>query len=186
MLEEFRSFQILSSGINFAETFVQKGTKSFLNFHIIQKIVNFGNIRFRLAGIFQKFGIKSMDADILAQLIIENRPLCACDLGKSLNYSISGVTSSLHRLMKNRLVIREKRGKRYFYRVDGHLLSALLHLLEEILRHDFQKLKKEVRDATGTERYRERLDELLNRIEEAEYQLKLIINGLKKVEGARI
>jgi len=160
--------------------------KNFLNIHIIQKIMNFEKIRSRLAGIFRKFGIKSMDADILAQLIIENRPLCACDLEERLNYSISGVTTSLHRLMKSHLVIREKFGKKYFYRVDSHLLSALLHLMEEILRHDFQKLKKDVRDATGTERHRERLDELLNRIEEAEHQLKLIINGLKNVEGASL
>ena len=148
--------------------------------------MNFENLRSRLSGIFQKFGIKSRDADILAQLVIENRPLCACDLGGSLNYSISGVTSSLHRLMKSHLVVREKIGKRYFYRVDGHLLSVLLYLMEEIVRHDFQKLKAEIRNASKIERHKERLKKLMERIEEAENQLKLMINGLKNVEGAGI
>ncbi|RLF52744.1 MAG: transcriptional regulator [Thermoplasmata archaeon] len=146
--------------------------------------MNFERIRSRLAGIFRKFGIRSMDADILAQLMIENRPLCACDLGERLNYSISGVTSSLHRLMKSHLVIREKFGKKYFYRVDGHLLSALLHLMEEIQRHDFQKLKAEIRNVSKMERCKERLRGLMERIEEAENQLKLMVNGLKNVEGA--
>jgi len=148
--------------------------------------MNFENIRSRLAEIFRKFGIKSMDADILAQLIIENRPLCACELGERLNFSISGVTSSLHRLMKSHLVIREKFGKKYFYRVDGHLLSALLHLMEEILGHDFQRLKAEIRGALRMERYKERLKELMGRIEEAEAQLKLLIKGLKHAEEANI
>jgi len=146
--------------------------------------MNFERIRSRLSGIFRKFGIKSMDADILAQLMIENQPLCACDLGERLNYSISGVTSSLHRLMKSHLVIREKFGKKYFYRVDGHLLSALLHLMEEIQRHDFQKLKAEIRNVSKMERCKERLRGLMERIEEAENQLKLMVNGLKNVEGA--
>ena len=148
--------------------------------------MNFEKIRSRLAGIFRKFGIKSMDADILAQLMIENRPLCACDLGERLNYSISGVTSSLHRLMKSHLVIRERFGKKYFYRVDGHLLSALLHLVEEILRHDFQKLKAEIRDVSRIERCKEKLKELMERIEEAENQLKLMIKGLRYVEEASL
>jgi len=148
--------------------------------------MNFERIRSRLAGIFRKFGIKSMDADILAQLMIENRPLCVSDLGERLNYSISGVTSSLHRLMKSHLVIRERFGKKYFYRVDGHLLSALLHLVEEILRHDFQKLKAEIRDVSRIERCKEKLKELMERIEEAENQLKLMIKGLRYVEEASL
>ena len=148
--------------------------------------MNFENLRSRLSGIFQKFGIKSMDADILAQLMIENQPLCTCDLGERLNYSISGVTSSLHRLMKNHLVIREKIGKKYFYRVDGHLLSVLLYLMEEILRHDFQKLKAEIRNASKIEKHKERLRKLMERIEEAENQLKMMINGLKHVEEASV
>ncbi|HDM67015.1 MAG TPA: transcriptional regulator [Thermoplasmatales archaeon] len=157
-----------------------------LNIYIIQKIMNFEKIRSRLAGIFQKFGIKSMDADILAHLMIENRPLCACELGERLNYSISGVTSSLHRLMKNHLVVREKLGKKYFYRVDGHLLSALLHLMEELLRHDFQKLKAEIKNVSKMGRCKEKLKELVEGIEEAENQLKLMVKSLKYVEEANI
>jgi len=148
--------------------------------------MNLNRLRSRLAEIFCKFGIKSTDAHVLAELMIENQNLCACDLGKRLNYSLSGITSSLHRLMKHRLVIREKSGKKYLYRADGHVLSALLYLMEEIERHDLQRLKTEIRKVSRLERYKEKLKELMERIEKAEAQLKALIKGLRKIEEASL
>jgi len=144
--------------------------------------MNLEKVRYRLAEIFCKFGIKSVDAHVLAELIIENKRLCACDLVERLNYSISGVTSSLHRLMKNHLVIREKSGKKYLYRADGHVLSALLYLVEEIERHNIPKLKTEIKVVSRLERHKEKLRELMDRIEKAETQLKTLIKGLKSIE----
>jgi len=148
--------------------------------------VNLSRLRSRLAEIFCKFGMKNIDAQILAELMIENQKLCACDIGKRLNYSLSGVTSSLHRLMRYRLVTREKSGRRYLYRADGHVLSALLYLMEEVERYDLKKLKKEIRKVSRLERYKEKLKELMERIENAEIQLKALIKGLRKIEEASL
>ena len=148
--------------------------------------MNLSRLRSRLAEIFCKFGMKNIDAQILAELMIENQKLCAGDIGKRLNYSLSGVTSSLHRLMRYRLVTREKSGRRYLYRADGHVLSALLYLMEEVERYDLKKLKKEIRKVSRLERYKEKLKELMERIENAELQLKALIKGLRKIEEASL
>ena len=148
--------------------------------------MNLSRLRSRLAEIFCKFGMKNIDAQILAELMIENQKLCAGDIGKRLNYSLSGVTSSLHRLMRYRLVTREKSGRRYLYRADGHVLSALLYLMEEVERYDLKKLKKEIRKVSRLERYKEKLKELMERIENAEIQLKALIKGLRKIEEASL
>ena len=101
-------------------------------------------IREAVAKIFIKLGIRDADANVLAEIIRMDQELTVEDLAKSLNYSISGVTSSLHRLMKMHLIVRRKSGRKYIYRSESNMLSTLLQLIEEIRAHELIDLLKKI------------------------------------------
>jgi len=152
----------------------------------VKKLENLEAVGESLAGIFCKLGMKDIDASILAVLMIEDRELCVYDIKERLSYSISGITSSLHRLIKSHMVVRVKRGKRYLYRADAHVLSALINLVEEISRHDVPKLKSRIEEAVKLERHREKLRKLMDRVERVEKHLKTLVLNLKKWEETGI
>ena len=112
------------------------------------KVENDGNdmndIRSAMAKIFMRLGIRDVDANVLAELLILDREISVNELSGILGYSISGVTSSLHRLMRMHLVIRNKIGKKYVYKTESNILSALLNLIEDIRRHEIQILSKNI------------------------------------------
>lgn len=143
-----------------------------------------GEIRSSLARIFQKFGIKYTDANVLATLFIENDSLSVNDLKERLNYSVSGITLSLHRLMKSDLVARYKRGKKYLYKAESGILSVLHHLIEEIRRHDIPRLKRRLREKIRIDKYKYKLESLKEKIEAVEEHLNTLLNHLKICEEA--
>ena len=115
------------------------------NIHNFVNIENFDyEIRDALAKIFIKLGVRDADASILAEIIKSDQELTVDDLARRLNYSISGVTSSLHRLMRMHLIVRRKRGRKYIYRSESNMLSTLLHLIEDIREHELMDLLKKI------------------------------------------
>ncbi len=103
---------------------------------------NIGRIRESLAKIFAKAGIREVDSNVLAELLIRSRDMDVKELAENLNYSISGVTSSLHRLIRLHLVVRKKRGKRYIYSSESNVLSVFLRLIEDIYNHDLPRVRR--------------------------------------------
>ena len=101
-------------------------------------------IREAVAKIFIKLGVRDADANVFAEMIRSDEELTVEELSKRLNYSISGVTSSLHRLMKMHLVVRRKRGRKYVYRSESNILTTLLHLIEDIRKHELPDLLKKI------------------------------------------
>ncbi len=158
----------------------------FFIIHDFVKIVNVGEIRESLARIFCKLGIRDVDAIILAELIIEDREMAVDELKRHLNYSISGITSSLHRLMRLHLVVRSKRGKRYMYHSQSNILSILLHLIEEINSRDIPNLKRKIdRTLRNLGEEGEKIKKLRSKVEKAEMYLQSLITLLSDYEEVR-
>ncbi len=138
------------------------------------------DIRKSLAKIFRRFGLRDVDACVLAHLIIIDSEISVRALANDIQLSISGVTSALHRLMRMHLVIRDKQGKMYMYRTESNLLSALLHLVEDIRAHELRDLKTIIsRSQTDGD---EIVKSLQKKVESADWKLKALVQILK-VQG---
>ncbi len=139
---------------------------------------NMNNIRSAMAKIFMRLGIRDVDANILAELLILDREISVNELSEILGYSISGVTSSLHRLMRMHLVIRNKIGKKYVYKTESNILSALLNLIEDIRRHEIQILSKNIENKMLKKD--KKIKELKERVNRANEYLGRIISILRE------
>ncbi len=139
---------------------------------------NMNNIRSAMAKIFMRLGIRDVDANILAGLLILDREISVNELSGILGYSISGVTSSLHRLMRMHLVIRNKIGKKYVYKTESNILSALLNLIEDIRRHEIQILSKNIENKMLKKD--KKIKELKERVNRANEYLGRIISILRE------
>ena len=106
-------------------------------------------IREFMSKVFARGGIRDMDALVLSELLIWDRYMDVEEIAKNLNYSISGVTGSLHRLLRMHLVIRKKIGKKYLYRSESDILSVFIHLVREIYEHDLPRLQHIVDEEKG-------------------------------------
>ena len=146
--------------------------------HKIVKVENIEEIRSATAKIFTRLGIRDVDANVLAEILILDRETSVSELSKTLGYSISGVTSSLHRLMRMHLVHRNKIGKKYMYKSESNLLSALLHLMEDIQRHEIPVLMEKIKKKE--KRGNEKIKELKEKVERANEYLTTLINILKE------
>lgn len=141
------------------------------------------DIRESLAKIFCKLGLRDVDAIILAELIIEDREMTVHEFKSSLNYSISGITSALHRLMRLHLVTRKKREKKYVYQSESNILSILLHLIGEIKNHDVQELKRKIEiGIRNLPKEKNKIEKLRERVEKAEKYLQALIDLLSQYE----
>ena len=141
------------------------------------------DIRESLAKIFCKLGLRDVDAIILAELIIEDREMTVHEFKSSLNYSISGITSALHRLMRLHLVTRKKREKKYVYQSESNILSILLHLIWEIKNHDVQDLKRKIEiGIQNLPKKKDKIEKLRERVEKAEKYLQALIDLLSQYE----
>ncbi len=120
----------------------------FYNIHKIMKVEKSGipRIRESISKILSKSGIRDMDALVLSELLIWDRYMDVEEISEHLNYSISGVTGSLHRLMRMHLVVRTKEGKKYLYKSESDILSVFLRLIQEIYNHDLPRLRKVVKE----------------------------------------
>jgi len=107
------------------------------------------DVRESLAKIFDKAGIREVDANVLAELLIRDRDMDVQEIAENLGYSLSGVTGSLHRLMRLHLIVRKKEGKRYLYRSESNVLSVFLRLLEDIYNHDLPRVMRLVKEKVG-------------------------------------
>ncbi|RLF41659.1 MAG: transcriptional regulator [Thermoplasmata archaeon] len=132
------------------------------------------DIRQDLAKIFNKIGMRDVDANILAELFILDREISVDELAEKLGYSISGVTSSLHRLMRVHLVLRSKNGRKYVYRSESSILSGLFHLIEDIKRYDIHNLLKNI-NRKLSDYTDDRIKKLKNKVEEANEYLNTIL-----------
>jgi len=148
----------------------------------VKESVNLEAVGKSLAGIFCKLGMRDIDASILAVLMMEDKELCVYGVKERLSYSVSGITSSLHRLMMSHMVARAEKGKRYLYRADTRVLSALINLVEEMSGHDVSKLKSRIEEAVKLERHREKLGKLMEKVERVEKHLKMSVLNLKRWE----
>ncbi len=135
-------------------------------------------IRESMANIFIKLGMKDTDANVLAEIIKTGHEMSAYELAKQLGYSISGVTSSLHRLMRMHLIARTKKGKRYIYRSESSLLCTLLHLIEEIRSHELPELLRKINDRLRISKEASLLN-LRDKVESADKYLSIISGILK-------
>ena len=119
---------------------------------------------------------------MLAELIIRDSSMTAQEIADSLRCSLSGVTSSLHRLMRVHLIVRRKEGKKYFYSSESNVLSILLRLLEDIYQHDLPRVKRligeEMKNLQGEEA--RNLGELKKKIEKAEEYISSLIDMVKE------
>ncbi len=140
------------------------------------------DIREAMAKIFIKLGIKDTDANVLAEIIRVGRGMCVDDLAKRLEYSISGVTSSLHRLMRMHLIVRSKKGKKYIYRSESSLLCTLLHLIEEIRSHELPALLEKIDKRLKMEDEKN-IRNLRERVESADRYLSIIAGILREYSG---
>ncbi len=148
-----------------------------LNIHNFVNIENFDQeIRDALAKIFIKLGVRDADASILAEIIKSDQELTVDDLARRLNYSISGVTSSLHRLMRMHLIVRRKRGRKYIYRSESNMLSTLLHLIEDIREHELMDLLKKIEKSLEIKED-EGIKNLKEKVKSADKYL-LIVSGI--------
>ena len=146
--------------------------------HNIHNFVKVGNymkdIRRDLANIFNKVGMRDVDANILAEILILDEAVSVDELSEKLGYSISGITSSLHRLMKMHLVFRNKNGRKYVYQSNSNVLSALFHLIEDIKRYDIHNLLRKINNEISDYKD-EKIKKLRNKIEEAnKYLIKIL------------
>ncbi len=155
----------------------------FYNFHKIVKIEKdgFRRIRESMATIFTKAGLGHMDANVLSELLIWDRYMDVEEIGRSLNYSISGVTGSLHRLMRMHLVIRKKMGKKYFYSSESDILSVFIRLVQEIYEHDLPRLQRIVDEERELlkETEKKAVDELYVKLSRAKEYLGALIEILE-------
>lgn len=138
-------------------------------------------IRKSLAKLFRRFGLRDVDACVLAHLIIIDSKISVRALANDIHQSISGVTSALHRLMRMHLVIRDKQGKMYIYRTESNLLSALLNLIEDIRAHELSDLmtilSQNQRDSVTI------AESLQKKVESADCKLKALVQILKLQGG---
>ncbi|MCD6275591.1 MAG: transcriptional regulator [Thermoplasmata archaeon] len=140
-------------------------------------------VRNALAKIFCKLGIRDVDAIILAELIMYDENMSVEMLKKRLNYSISGITSSLHRLMRLHLVARSKKGKKYLYKSESNILSILIHLIEEIRKYDMPLLKRKLEKAKENNELKKKMETLSEKIKKAEEYLSSLILLFQEYEG---
>ncbi len=145
----------------------------------VKKIEN--EIRKSLAKVFQRFGLRDVDACILAELFIVDREISVSELSERIEHSISGVTSAMHRLMRMHLVVRDKKGHAYLYKTESNLLSALLHLIEDVRMHEIKELKnklnaKEINSSSL-------LSELRDKVERADEHLTILVKVLSEFGG---
>ncbi len=143
------------------------------------------DLRKALMSVFKRFGLRDVDACVLAQIFIMDRETTVEELARSLKYSISGVTTALHRLMKMHLVARSKVGKRYFYRTESSMLSALLNLIEDIRMHELRHLKMEISRKLneGESEIARRLKERVERAENNLEELSRILRAHERGDG---
>ncbi len=132
-------------------------------------------IREAMAKIFMRLGIRDVDANVLAEILILDREMSVNELSEILEYSISGITSSLHRLMRMHLVIRNKIGKKYVYKTDSNILSTLLHLIEDIQRHEIPALMREVKKKL-LKNGNDKIKKLKEKVERANEYLAMMVN----------
>lgn len=131
-------------------------------------------LREDLAKIFSKAGIRDVDANILAELLILDKKVSVNELSERLGYSISGITTSLHRLMKMHLVLRNKIGRKYLYQSESNILSGLFHLIEDIKQYDIHNLLRKINKKL-LDYKEERIKKLKEKIEEANEYLNVIL-----------
>lgn len=143
-------------------------------------------IRSSLARILKRFGMKDLDASVLAELMMEDDNLSVSDLKRRLSYSTSGITSSLHRLMRDNLVVRHRKGKKFLYRAEAGILSALHHLIDEIRKHDLLHLKKKLRTITTSNKHEQKIRMLKKRVDRMERLLAILLNHIKRQEEAAL
>ncbi len=156
----------------------------FQNFHKIVKNENisFQRIREAIAKIFIKAGLRDIDASVLSELIMRDRSMSAQEIADNLRCSLSGVTGSLHRLMRLHLIVRRKEGKKYMYSSESNVLSILLRLLEDIYQHDLPRVRRlieeEIKNIKGEEA--KNIIELKRKIEKAEEYISSLIDIIKE------
>lgn len=140
-----------------------------------------GSIRESLAKIFVKAGIGEVDANVLAELLIRDRDMDVQEIAGNLDYSVSGVTGSLHRLMRLHLVVRNKEGKKYLYRSESNVLSVFLRLVEDIYNHDLPRVMRLVKEKMGDLKGEEEkiVRELDKKLEKAAEYLTILIELLE-------
>ena len=136
-------------------------------------------IRDAVAKIFIKLGVRDVDANVLAEIIRFNKELTADELAKRLNYSISGVTSSLHRLMRTHLIVRRKIGRKYIYRSESSILSTLIHLIDDIRSHELPDLLKKI-DMRLEMKEEEEIKKLKEKVESADRYLLIVSRILRE------
>lgn len=138
-------------------------------------------IRRALAEVFKRFGLRYVDASVLAELFIVDRSVSVGELSSRIGQSISGITSALHRLMKMHLVVRDKDGKMYIYRTESNLLSALLHLIDDVRRHELRVLLNKLHSVGNDSD--ENLMHLLEKVENADRYLTMLVSILNEHGG---
>ena len=152
------------------------------NFHQFVKVKNVGirNIRESLAEMFIKTGIRDVDANVLAELLIRDRDMDVKEIANNLDYSISGVTGSLHRLMRLHLIVRKREGKKYLYRSESNVLSVFLRLVEDIYHHDLPRVIRLVKEQIGNLKGEEKkvVEELDKKLQKAANSLGTLIELL--------
>ncbi len=134
-----------------------------------------------ISQIFIKFGLRDVDANILAILIFYDREMAADEIRGIVNYSISATTMALHRLMRAYLVSRTKRGKKFYYRPRCNMLCTVYYLISEIQKHEIPNIRKALSKVSKLEKEeRELMDNFKKKLDEAEKLLIKIMDVLKE------
>ncbi len=136
-------------------------------------------VRDSLARLFGRIGMRDVDARVFAELLVSDEELSADEISVRTDYSLSAVTTSLHRLMRFNIVVRVKRGKKYYYKAEGHILKALYSLLQEIYLHEVIPLKRLVEESVDRVegKAKRKLRKLKERLDVAEEYLKLLLEA---------
>jgi DNA-binding transcriptional regulator GbsR (MarR family) len=156
----------------------------FHNFHKIVKNENqpIGRIREAIAKIFIKAGLRDIDASVLSELILRNRAMSAQEIAEELQSSLSGITGSLHRLMRLHLVVRRKEGKKYMYLSESNVLSIILRLLEDIYQHDIPRVRRLIGEEMNRLKDEDAklMKELNDKLEKAQEYLNALIEMIRE------
>ena len=136
-------------------------------------------VRDSLARLFGRIGMRDVDARVFAELLVSDEELSANEISVRTDYSLSAVTTSLHSLMRFNIVVRVKRGKKYYYKAEGHILKALYSLLQEIYLHEVIPLKRLVEESVDSVEgeAKRKLIKLKERLDVAEEYLKLLLEA---------
>ena len=135
-------------------------------------------VRDSLARLFGRIGMRDVDSRVFAELLVHSEEMTADEISRRTDYSLSAVTTSLHRLMRFNIVTRVKRGKKYYYRTEGHILKALYSLLQEVYLQEVLPLKKLVEDSMENVEgeAREKLQKLQERLKIAEKYMEILLD----------